>query len=86
MSRPRFAGRRALARAAAAMTLVAAGLAGAGAASAADVVPADPAFGGTLSLATGNDGTDYPTGATIGWNDPVPAAAPEHGPSREPVR
>lgn len=40
-------------------------------ASAADVVPADPAVGGTLYLASANDGTDYPVGASIGWNDPV---------------
>jgi len=71
VSRSRFAGRRALAGAAAAVMLAAAGLALAGAASAADVIPADPAVGGTLFLANGNDGTDYPSGATIGWNDPV---------------
>lgn len=42
-------------------------------ASAADVVPADPAVGGTLYLANADDGTDYPVGASIGWNDPVMA-------------
>ena len=69
MSRPRFARRRAVVGAAAAVMLAVVGLTGAGAASAADV--ADPSFGGTLYLTNGNDGTDYPAGATIGWNDPV---------------
>ncbi|MBN9325864.1 MAG: hypothetical protein BGO38_00500 [Cellulomonas sp. 73-145] len=41
------------------------------AASALDVVPAEPAVGGTLYLANADDGTDYPVGASIGWNDPV---------------
>ncbi len=71
MSGPHLAGLRALVGAAMAVMLCAAGLAGAGAASAADVVPSDPAIGGTLYLANGDDGTDYPVGATIGWNDPV---------------
>ncbi len=56
-----------------ALALVVGGLAGAAPASAADVVPKDPAIGGTLSLANANDGTDYPAGASIGWNDPVMA-------------
>lgn len=42
-------------------------------ASAVDLVPADPAVGGTLYLANADDGTDYPVGASIGWNDPVMA-------------
>lgn len=42
-------------------------------ASAVDVVPADPAVGGTLYLANANDGTDHPVGASLGWNDPVMA-------------
>lgn len=58
-------------------TAVAAGVCGAlllaTPASAVDVVPADPAVGGTLYLANADDGTDYPVGASIGWNDPVMA-------------
>lgn len=47
------------------------GLAGAGEASAADEVPADSSFAGTFYLANGNDGSDYPEGATLGWDDAV---------------
>lgn len=68
-ARPPARGRALLVALAVAVT----GLAGATPASAADVVPKDPAIGGTLYLANANDGTDYPAGATIGWNDPVMA-------------
>lgn len=55
-----------------ALVLVTAGaVAGASTASAADVVPADPAFGGTLHLADANDGSDHPVGATLHWDDAV---------------
>ncbi|HEY0119161.1 MAG TPA: hypothetical protein VGC04_10300 [Cellulomonas sp.] len=64
---------RALLVLAAALALVTGGLFTAVPASAADVVPADPAIGGTLYLADANDGTDFPVGASIGWNDPVMA-------------
>lgn len=71
---PRRRARSAVALLAAAAALAAgSGLLVAPPASAADVVPADPAVGGTLYLANANDGTDYPVGAAIGWNDPVMA-------------
>lgn len=37
-------------------------------AAAADGLPAGQYFGGTLYLASNDDGTDYPVGASIGWN------------------
>jgi hypothetical protein len=60
-----------------ALVLVVAGL-GATPASAADVVPKDPAVAGTLYLANANDGSGYPAGASLGWNDPV-IALPKPG-------
>jgi hypothetical protein len=60
------------------LALVVGGLAGLTPASAADVVPKDPAIGGTFFLASGDDGSDYPVGATLGWNQAV-LALPEPG-------
>jgi hypothetical protein len=67
----------------ASVALAAVGL-GATPATAADVVPKDPAIGGTFYLANGNDGTDSPVGASVGWNDPV-IALPKAGDLTNPL-
>jgi hypothetical protein len=57
----------------ASVALATAGLVGATPATAADVVPKDPAIAGTFYLASADDGSDYPVGATLGWNQAVMA-------------
>lgn len=73
MTARRSVARRASVAVAVALLVAGLGLVGAGAASAADVVPADPAFGGTFYLADANTLKDLPAGSSVGWDQPVTA-------------